>query len=196
MTIFIKKFKRFFLFLTSVPIAMIFNYYVIMHLLDYINYFEAPGYIISLIIQILFWFEISVFFFDKWNKYDRVMVILLYYFAILFCFLARPRQNKMIIQLNPLDLSKQFSNTHDITIVIFNIGLFIPMVTINSLFVTGLKNNISLCVIIAFSIELLQILLHRGIFDITDIMLYFIGIGIGVITLKFLALYKGHKRIV
>ena len=188
MVMFIKKFKRLLLFLTSIPVAMIFNYYVVMHLLDFINYFEAPGYIISLIIQILLWFEILLFFFDKWNKYDKLTMILVYYVVILFCFLARPKQNGVTIQMNPMNLLKQFSNVHDITIVIFNIGLFIPLVTINGFFIRELKYNICLCITIAFSIEILQVLLHRGIFDICDIILYFIGIGLGVITLKFITL--------
>ena len=152
-----RRLKKVCLFVISIPLTIGFNYFVTMHLLDYINYFGFKGYIISLFIQLFLWYEILV---------------------------ARPYQNEAIVNLNPLDIINQFNNWHDIVIVIFNVGIFIPLVTIHSFFVAKLKINVLICVILSFVIEILQVIFHRGIFDICDILFYFIGIAIGVVVLR------------
>lgn len=181
-----KSLKRVCLFVISIPLTIVFNYFVIMHLLDYINYFGFKGYMISLLIQLFLWYEILVFLFDKLEKLDKYMIIIIYYLLFLCCLFARPYQNEMIVNLNPLDVVKQFNSWHDIVIGIFNVSIFIPLVTIHSFFIKKLKCNILICVVLSLLIEILQVIFHRGIFDICDILLYLIGIFIGVLVLRFL----------
>lgn len=175
------------IFLISIPLSISFNYFVVMHLLDFINFFGAPGYIFSLLMQFLGWFEILVFFFDKWKKSDKIVVINIYYLLFLFCLLARPVQLNMIFNLNPSNILKLFNSFNEIIVSIFNIGIFIPMITVNDLFISKLRINIYICILMAFLIEILQVVLHRGIFDICDIILYIIGIGFGVIVYRYVS---------
>lgn len=179
-----RRLKKVCLFVISIPLTIGFNYFVTMHLLDYINYFGFKGYIISLFIQLFLWYEILVFFFDKLEKTDKYMITIIYYLLFLCCMFARPYQNEAIVNLNPLDIMNQFNNWHDIVIVIFNVSIFIPLITIHSFFVEKLKTNVLICVILSFVIEILQVIFHRGIFDICDILFYFIGIVIGVVVLR------------
>lgn len=178
--------KRWFLFLISIPIAILFNYFVTIKLLDYINFFPESGYIISLILQILAWYEMGVFFFDQWNKKDKIIVFTMYYFIFLVVFFLRPEQNSRIFQLNPFALSSSIQSSHDMVITIFNVILFIPLYMLHSFFIQEKKWNLLFCLSIAFLIEVLQVITLRGIFDVTDIFYYVIGILMGYVVSKFI----------
>lgn len=181
-----KKPKKICLFILSIPLAIVFNYVVTMQLLDFVTFVDFKGYMISLGVQVLLWFELLLFFFDKWKKTDRYLVAFLYYVILIFCLFGRSYQGTRIVNLNPFELINQFRNTHEIIIALFNIGIFIPLVIINSFFVKKGRYCFFFCFAEAFLIEGCQVLFRRGIFDICDILLYFIGILIGSMVLAYL----------
>ena len=67
-------------------------------------------------------------------------------------------------------------------VFLFNLIFFIPLpILLSNTFVKEKKKVFILSVSIVISVELLQLITKRGIFDIMDLFLYFIGIVLGFI---------------
>ncbi len=102
--------------------------------------------------------------------------IILIYFIYLFIFLFL-RETKTGLNFEfYLDkwIKNIFTNKTIFINVVGNVVLFIPLGII-------LKSNLIYSYLVVILVELLQVILKRGIFDITDIILNSIGITIGFI---------------
>ena len=62
----------------------------------------------------------------------------------------------------------------------FNIGYFMFMPWVNGLFISSNKENFIVSVFIGFLCEFMQLIFHRGVFDLGDISLYVVGILLGI----------------
>lgn len=106
------------------------------------------------------------------------IVICLAYFAVLFTVLFIRFSGEQIFIFNPLtSLMDTFLSREMAIQSIINLAMFIPM----GYFVRKLKYNkfFVFSIVIPLAIELIQVATMRGIFDVFDIILYFIGINIG-----------------
>lgn len=122
--------------------------------------------------------------FGLYNKWDGIILFSLY-IVVLTLGLLRPDGSigvESYINLNPMQLISDLqTNSVSWLILYINIILFMPMyflLTFIPVLNSFLKRVLAFEIII-FIFEGLQAVLHVGIFDIADIMLYNIGFFIG-----------------
>lgn len=174
--------KKIIFFLFSVVLGIVFNRFVTIELIDYFNPdFQFIEYISLIVLQIGIWYEILNFFFDKWTYKDKWFIFICYLIILLIVLLDRPviyYANNFVI--NPIDsLSVIFSSLRNVVVAIFNILLFMPFIVLSGLLFHDIKKCMIAALMFGFLVEILQAVLHRGIFDAADITLYLIGIILG-----------------
>lgn len=172
----------------SIPFAIVLNYYVTSELLRYVGLFPVSVYVIILISQILIIYEIFKFFFCKWSKVDKIIITVIYFFILSLVMLARINLGSRIFQWNPFAfITDYYDNKNgEFLIPLFNVIMFIPMVTILSFFINKKKLVFFIGISIGIIFEVLQVMTMRGIFDLSDIILYLIGIMIGFYLYKYI----------
>lgn len=118
------------------------------------------------------------------SKADVYILVILYMF-VLFLGLLRPDQigaGERIYSFNPIGfISDMQENRLSKTVFVINIVMFMPMYFLlakMNLF-KKLIPNILLFEVLCFSIECLQFYFKKGVFDLSDILLYNIGFFIG-----------------
>lgn len=171
--------KRLLFILISIVLGLLFHRFITIDFIDYFNpSFSFVEYITLLILQIIIWYEIIKFFFDKWTTKDKMIIFICYFIVMLIVLLDRPVRNYMDnIIINPFNsLSEVFYSLRNFVIAAFNIVLFIPLVVLGTLLNSNIKKNMIYASILGLLIEVIQVILHRGIFDTADIILYIIGI--------------------
>lgn len=118
----------------------------------------------------------------KINK-QLFFIMCVTYFAVLFVVLFLRFSIERVFIFNPLTgLIDTFSNWEMALQSIMNLVVFIPM----GYFVRKLKYSklFVFSIVIPLTIELIQVAIKRGFFDVFDILLYFIGINIGYFIFK------------
>lgn len=118
----------------------------------------------------------------KINK-QLFFIMCVTYFAVLFVVLFLRFSIERVFIFNPLTgLIDTFSNWEMALQSIMNLVVFIPM----GYFVRKLKYSklFIFSIVIPLTIELIQVAIKRGFFDVFDILLYFIGINIGYFIFK------------
>lgn len=68
--------------------------------------------------------------------------------------------------------------------------MFIPMPIVLTFFCDDRKKVLYYSLILAVSVEVIQVATMRGMFDLSDIVLYIIGITIGFSIMKFIKINK------
>lgn len=179
MGILIRKYKRIGFLIASLPITFLFHSFITIELLDYIAFFPKIVYGIIIAVQLFIWYEACILMFLPLNRFDKFAICTIYYSLLIICMFARPTQIGGLIELNPFAILHNLNTTQEWVVVIFNICIFIPLITIHAFFISNFKWNVCICVCLVFIIEILQMLTRKGVFDIGDIILYFIGILIG-----------------
>lgn len=182
------RFKNLILFLASIPLGILMNYYITSDLLFYISIFSSGIYFIIIPVQIIFIYEIMKYFFISWNKYDKALIAVIYFSALIFMLFARTSLGERIFQWNPIGFINDLQNgsSRELLIPFFNVLMFIPMPIVCSFFCKDRKKVKCYCLILAVSIEVIQVATMRGMFDLSDIVLYIIGITIGFPIMRFL----------
>lgn len=97
-----RRLKKLILFSASIPLGILMNYYITSELLSYISIFSSGIYIIIIPIQILSIYELMKYFFISWNKYDKALVAVIYFSALIFMLFARTSLGERIFQWNPI----------------------------------------------------------------------------------------------
>lgn len=187
--------KKLLFILFSIVLGLLFHRFVTIDFIDYFNpSFSFLEYFTLLILQIIIWYEIIKFFFDKWTTKDKTIIFVCYFIVMLIVLLDRPVRNYTNnIIINPFNsLSEVFYSINNIVIAVFNIFLFIPIVIFGTLLNSDIKKTMIYALILGLLIEVLQVVLHRGIFDTADIILYVIGIIISKYLYSFL--FKKNKK--
>ena len=181
------SFNKLIILILSIIFGLIINYFITQDLISYVTIIPYYGYAVILLAQI-----IIIYYFFKYLIYsltlaDKYIISAIYLSYLLFIFFARSSANDLNIQLNPFYIIFNFEfNTQFILILFFNIISLIPLPLICQLLPIKTSYNKFIYVFIPILIELLQMILKRGIFDIDDIILYYIGILIGIILVKIL----------
>ena len=138
-------------------------------ILEIINVYYDVVYYIMIILYLML--GICLYF----NKKEFLVII--YYFVIFIFLFLRKTEPGINFEFYLFDWLKNIFNNKIIFInIVGNIILFIPFGIIN-------KNIIKVLVIILL-VELLQLILRKGIFDIVDIILNMTGAIIGYIGVK------------
>ncbi len=153
--------------------------------LNLLTYVRTP----TLLIQcIAFLIEVMTIFiltkkYSSWTHRDWSLLTFFYLFTLTYMLLGRFDMGVALTELDPLQWirSLYWGSTDELIFAFFNVLAFIPMpLLIGHWFRSPIK-LILLCFTISFSFEALQYMTHRGVFDIGDIFLYWIGILMGSI---------------
>lgn len=172
-----KIFKLLVGFAAAIPI----HHYVMPELLQFV---QSPGEIGQTIMYLM----ISIVIYEllntskKWKKLDKYALTVIYYVSLLYVLFARDDMGYSFYELNLVQLwnGLYYGSYAEWIVALFNILIFIPMPIIHGFYLKKASKNICLCILIGILIEFVQAVSHRGVFDIGDIILYFVGIGIGV----------------
>ena len=145
---------------------------------------EIAGMVYFVVSGFLFYFVLQLVFFRGFSNVEKKLVLLCYLLSLgvaLFCRFYRPYD----FDLNPLSSIFNFiADPSSIIISLVNIGIAIPMYTVCRM--NGIKMNFIRALVLFVIIEVLQFILHRGILDVGDIVMYSCGYLIGVACFRFL----------
>lgn len=154
---------------------------ILKQIFNIIDVFYNINYYLLTIIYIIL--GINVY---KENK--TVNVVLYVVFLIIFLFFRKSKTGFNFTFYLFDWISKIFKNKVIFINIIGNIILFIPFGII-------MKNKIYYAFLIVIFIEVFQVILNRGLFDIVDIVLNYIGIIIGFMGDSLWMIIKKNKKI-
>ena len=104
----------------------------------------------------------------------QILKIIYFSYLVIFLYFRKTKTGFNFEFYLPLWLNNIFTNKTIFINILGNIILFIPLGVITN-------KNIIYAFIIVIIVELSQVLLKRGIFDIVDILLNYIGISLGIL---------------
>lgn len=168
-------------FIFSILIALFIHYYLTSVLMTWVGITALPIHFVVWCIESIFVYDFIMFLTNNWNVKHRAMFFFAYYLLLIVALLVRYDQGVSIIQLNPLACLREvyYGSWSEWIVFGFNIGYFVLMPWVNGLFIRSNVENFFISVFIGFLCEFLQLIFHRGVFDVGDISLYVIGILIG-----------------
>lgn len=174
--------RKIFRWIISILLSFPLHFGITLHLLGYVR---TPTLLIQ---SIAFLIEVMTLFiltnkFSAWTTKDWRLLTFFYLFTLTYMLLGRIDMGVALTELDPLQWirSLYWGSTDELIFAFFNVLAFIPMpLLIGHWFRSPIK-LILLCFTISFSFEALQYMTHRGVFDIGDIFLYWIGILMGSI---------------
>lgn len=180
--------NNFIRFTTSFILACLFHFFIIRFLLAYISDYNILLEIISFLF-VFFTFFILLKGFYRLSRFDWIVLTFIYFISISFMLLGREDMGIAITELDPIEWIRQlyYGSTNEWVFAFFNIIGLIPLPII---FGYWFHNNFFAFLLSLFTssfFEFLQVILHRGVFDVGDILLYWIGI-----TFCFLTFYHVH----
>lgn len=145
---------------------------------------EISGVVYFVVSGFLFYFVLQLVFFRGFSNAEKKLILLCYLLSLgvaLFCRFHSPYD----FDLNPLSPIFNFvADPSSIIISLVNIVIAIPMYTVCRM--NGIKMNFIRALVLFVIIEVLQFILHRGILDVGDIVMYSCGYLIGVACFRFL----------
>ena len=157
-------------------IVLIYILYLLFGII-YIDIIDSIFKTINVYYNSVFYLLIVFYIFLGINLYlnnKKIYIIIYYLYLIVFLFF-RDTTSGINFDFYLFDwLEKIFKNKTIFLNIIGNILIFIPLGIIH-------KKNIIYPFIFVIIIELLQVILKKGIFDIVDIVLNYIGVSIGLI---------------
>ena len=189
------------LIISSILISTILYFYFFINMLPrYFNNMESieKNMLAYLIIVISIYILMKIVFrIDQ--KVDRYVLVGVY-FLVLLLGLLRPDVNYKVdtfVSWNPLGfLSAIRVNEASFYVMIINLIIFMPMyflLSYSNIF-NSFNKRLIFFELFIFIIEFLQFKLHIGVFDLSDIFLYNIGILLSFIFMKFLNLRNNKKE--
>lgn len=131
-----------------------------------------------------------------WNAYEKRMVCLGYFLIVAVLLLARRQiyvEGLISNGFNPLAFIDDLQSGHQylVQLVILNVLLFVPAPLVLQPIVKKKWMVYLSCLSFGILMEVLQYMLRRGSFDLSDISLYAIGIGLGMLCIKPYHLVEG-----
>lgn len=173
--------KRWGYLLLSLILSLFIHYYIISVLMDIFGMRWQILHFVVWCIELVFIYDALMFFTNNWNVKHRAMFFFVYYLLLIVALLMRYDQGVSVIQLNPFACLREiyYGSWTEWIVFIFNISYFMFMPWVNGLFIRDNKENFVTSVFIGFMCEFLQLIFHRGVFDLGDIALYVLGISLG-----------------
>jgi glycopeptide antibiotics resistance protein len=174
--------KKWLYFISSILFVLFVHYYIVSVLLDLVGMTNTLLQVIVACIEVVFVYDAIMFFTKNWTVGHRVLLFFVYYLFLIIALLVRYDQGVSMIQLNPLACIREvyYGSWIERLIMLFNVGYFMFMPWVNGLFVCKDKENFILSVCVGFGCEFLQLIFHRGVFDVGDITLYVLGVLLGL----------------
>ena len=166
----------------SLVLSLFIHYYVTAVLMEIFGMGWYPIQFVVWCIELVVIYDALMFFTKNWNVKHRAMFFFAYYLFLIIALLIRYDQGISIIQLNPFACLREiyYGSWTEWIVFAFNIGYFMFMPWVNGLFISSNKENFIVSVFIGFLCEFMQLIFHRGVFDLGDISLYVVGILLGL----------------
>ncbi|WP_296055986.1 hypothetical protein [uncultured Holdemanella sp.] len=166
----------------SLVLSLFIHYYVTAVLMEVFGMGWYPIQAVVWCIELVVIYDALMFFTKNWNVKHRAMFFFVYYLFLIIALLIRYDQGISIIQLNPFACLREiyYGSWTEWIVFAFNIGYFMFMPWVNGLFISSNKENFIVSVFIGFLCEFMQLIFHRGVFDLGDISLYVVGILLGI----------------
>ena len=166
----------------SLVLSLFIHYYVTADLMEIFGMGWYPIQFVVWCIELVVIYDALMFFTKNWNVKHRAMFFFAYYLFLIIALLIRYDQGISIIQLNPFACLREiyYGSWTEWIVFAFNIGYFMFMPWVNGLFISSNKENFIVSVFIGFLCEFMQLIFHRGVFDLGDISLYVVGILLGI----------------
>ena len=166
----------------SLVLSLFIYYYVTAVLMEIFGMGWYPIQFVVWCIELVVIYDALMFFTKNWNVKHRAMFFFAYYLFLIIALLIRYDQGISIIQLNPFACLREiyYGSWTESIVFAFNIGYFMFMPWVNGLFISSNKENFIVSVFIGFLCEFMQLIFHRGVFDLGDISLYVVGILLGL----------------
>lgn len=122
----------------------------------------------------------------NWSEIDKYIISILYFGFILSILLGRYGYGQRWIQLNPFACFREFyyGSHYERLIFAFNVVSFVPVPIFFEVFTKDIKKSVILSIILGIGIEVLQLITCSGVFDLSDMLLYFTGICFGYVYMK------------
>lgn len=167
--------------LIGIIIGYMIHYFVfceiITRFIPYDSYIYKPTLILSLIFCIVGITTIMYVLINRKISKILLIVIIITYFLLLALMLFGRFTVERIFIINPLLSLKELNNDEMLLQSALNLGCFLPLGWIFRKLER--KRMIIVSVLLAFSLELIQVITMRGMFDIFDALLYILGMYIG-----------------
>ena len=148
----------------SLVLSLFIHYYVTAVLMEIFGMGWYPIQFVVWCIELVVIYDALMFFTKNWNVKHRAMFFFAYYLFLIIALLIRYDQGITIIQLNPFACLREIYY-----------GSWV-----NGLFISSNKENFIVSIFIGFLCEFMQLIFHRGVFDLGDISLYVVGILLGI----------------
>lgn len=170
----------------SILAAILLHFAVVHPILDLVTVLSFVENLGAICIESCMVYEVTKYFFQGWKRSDKVLITINYVITVLFILFVRPELGGAYFQLNPFALFRElyYGSYYQWMILFCNIVLFIPLPYILGHRIMNRTTLFLTCFFIGIIMELIQTYTHRGIFDLGDILLYTIGIIIGMIIRK------------
>lgn len=180
----------------SILAAIVLHIAVVHPILDLVTILSPLENVGAIFIESCMVYEVTKYFFQGWTRRDKVLITINYIITVLFIMFVRPKLGGAYFQLNPFALFRElyYGNYYQWMIFFCNIVMFIPLPYILGHRILNKTALFLTCFMIGVFLELLQTITHRGIFDLGDILLYSIGIIIGMIIRKHI--FTKQQRVV
>ena len=172
-------------YIFSLLLTILLNQFICM-VFDYSQLMPFYMFIITVGLESLIVYQVTKRMINNWNKMDKYAVSILYFCFILAMLMGRYGYQDSWIQLNPLACLREFyyGTYYERMIFAFNIVSFIPIPIFIEVFTRNIKSSVVLAFLFGLLIEILQVITHKGIFDLGDLTLYCVGICIGYVYMK------------
>lgn len=154
----------------SLVLSLFIHYYVTAVLMEVFGMGWYPIQVVVWCIELVVIYDALMFFTKNWNVKHRAMFFFVYYLFLIIALLIRYDQGISIIQLNPFACLREiyYGSWTEWIVFAFNIGYFMFMPWVNGLFISSNKENFIVSVFIGFLCEFMQLIFHRGVFDLGD----------------------------
>ena len=181
-----KKFKLVMIMAAGCILGYMLHYFVFCEMITRFVPYDSVVYLPLLILSVLFCiFGVTAVLFilcyRRITKRLYLSLLVIYGLLLILMLFGRSATERLFI-LNPLTSLREITDEEMLMQSILNLCCFIPL----GWFFRKVerKKMIVLSIVLAFSLELLQTVTGRGMFDTFDALLYIAGMGIGHIVLK------------
>lgn len=190
-----KFFEEIFLIIIAILIAYWLHVQVTVHYISHLLLQDSMLYKLIFVFQVFIIFlVINIIYHFLFHKKDQLKSIekeifkygyLILLIVVLFYRQKMPQNYSQLISLSPFGIFNFDGGQYTKSVYIFNILCFFPL---------GFFFNRKLyqVILLFFGIEILQVVLKVGYFDVSDMILYFIGYSVGAI---FKNIWRGIKKI-
>lgn len=179
-----KIFKSFIVIIIGAIVGYMIYFQVLMEVISHFcsgNFYIIISFICLFLCVVGCISLIYIFINREINKYIFIPLVVAYICLLIFVLYGRTSIGRIFI-LNPLVGIRDLQNSEMFLESTLNAIIFIPF----GFFLKNLKKiqMVVMAIIIPVLIEFTQVITMRGMFDTFDILLYFIGINIGVLVFK------------